>query len=140
MNKKRSLALYLILLILACEAIDASAQILMKKGLPVLRPDAISLPVLTEFIRNSASNHILWMGILVYASNFFIWIFILAQLELSTAVPLTSINYVILPVLTLLFLHEKISLLRWAGISLVVLGIYLVSRTIGQKTGASART
>jgi len=124
-------------LILVNEAIDAVAQILMKKGLPTLRIDALNIPAAFSTATQAASNPYLWTGILIYTSNFFIWIFVLARLDLSMAVPLTSINYIILPILAMIFLHEKISFLRWLGISLIVLGIYLISKA-SSKTEESA--
>jgi uncharacterized membrane protein len=133
-GKKRP-AINLVVLVIMCEAIDALAQILMKKGLPALSLVSFDVPVLSGFMKGAFASPLVWAGVVVYASNFFVWIFILAQVELSTAVPLTSINYVVLPVLTFFILHEKISLLRWVGIFFVSMGIYLVARTIGQKKG-----
>ena len=70
----------------------------------------------------------MWAGLGLYALNFFVWVAILSQLELSVAVPMTSLNYVILALMAVFILHEKISLLRWAGILLIVAGAYYVSR------------
>jgi drug/metabolite transporter (DMT)-like permease len=53
---------------------------------------------------------------------------------LSYVLPVTSIGYVLPAVVGRFFLHEQVSLLRWAGISLIMLGVILVGRTSPQTT------
>jgi drug/metabolite transporter (DMT)-like permease len=43
--------------------------------------------------------------------------------------PVTSIGYVMTALAGRFFLHEHISIWRWAGIGLIVLGVTLVART-----------
>jgi drug/metabolite transporter (DMT)-like permease len=84
---------------------------------------------MTHVLFGTPSSYLVWIGILMYTFNFFLWILILSKLDLSTAVPVASTNYVILPVLAVIFLHENISVLRWVGIFFIMLGIHFVSKS-----------
>ena len=54
---------------------------------------------------------------------------ILSKIDLSVALPLASVGYILIPVAAILFLHEHLSPTRWIGLGLIVLGIYFVSKT-----------
>jgi drug/metabolite transporter (DMT)-like permease len=62
-------------------------------------------------------------------------VFMISQLslfswaDLSYVVPITGSSYIITAVLSLVFLHEKIAVARWAGIALISFGVVLVSET-----------
>src|SRR5437879_1484979 len=59
---------------------------------------------------------------------------LLSWADLSYVLPVTSIGYVLPAVVGRFFLHEQVSLLRWAGISLIMLGVILVGRTSPRTT------
>ena len=124
------------LLILANEAVDSVSQIFMKKGLPQGDINFLNFQEAARFLSQSAGSHFVWLGVAVYALNFFVWIAILSQLDLSLAVPLTSVNYALLPILAAVFLHEQTGGFRWVGIALIIFGVYLVSgKTKNKKPG-----
>ena len=119
--------------ILLNELLDSGAQVMMKKGLLTANRGFSGLGDVLGFVFHNAASAWLWAGMLVYAFNFFIWMVILSQLELSLAVPLTSLNYLILPLLALIFLGEKISGLRWLGVLLIIGGVYFLSKSASRK-------
>ncbi len=59
---------------------------------------------------------------------------LLSWADLSYVLPVTSIAYVLAAVVGRLFLHEQVSFVRWAGISLIMLGVILVGRTSPRTT------
>jgi len=101
-------------MIILSGAINGVAQVLMKKGLLV------------------GSSELVWAGIILYTSDFFLWMLILSRLDLVIAIVLASTSYLVLPILSIYFLHEKVSLIRWVGIALIMLGVYFVSRSSGE--------
>ena len=111
------------------EILDGSAQVLMKKGLLMAPLDRSDFGGILTFLFQNSSSYWVWAGMFIYALNFFSWMIVLSQLELSMAVPLTSLNYLLLPLLALIFLGEKISGLRWLGVLLIVSGVYFVSKS-----------
>lgn len=106
----RGLTLKVFLLIVANDAVESLAQLLMKKGL-------------------SLSFWLVGLGILIYALNFLIWIVILSRVELSVASPVGSTGYVTIPLLAAFFLNERIGFLRGGGILLIAWGVHLVSKS-----------
>jgi len=54
---------------------------------------------------------------------------LLSWADLSYVMPVTSIGYVLSAVTGHFVLHEQVSLRRWGGVWLIVLGVILVSRT-----------
>jgi uncharacterized membrane protein len=49
--------------------------------------------------------------------------------DLSYVLPVTSIGYALVALCGKIFLHEQVSLPRWAGIFLIVVGVTLVGQT-----------
>jgi uncharacterized membrane protein len=58
---------------------------------------------------------------------FIIWSSILSKIDLSMAVPIASFSYILVALVSILFLHETITLLRWMGIFLILTGVIFVS-------------
>ncbi len=98
-------------LIMANDLLDTVAQLFMKKG--VGHFDSIFL----------------WLGILFYVVNFFLWMMILTKVDLSIAIPMASVGYILIPLASILFLHEQVNLMRWIGIGFIMLGVYFVSKS-----------
>jgi drug/metabolite transporter (DMT)-like permease len=61
------------------------------------------------------------------AVSFFAFMKLLASTDLSFAVPVSAVTYVLETVLAKYFLKEHVNWLRWTGASLVVCGVALVS-------------
>ena len=59
---------------------------------------------------------------------------LLSWADLSYVLPVTSIAYALAAVVGRVFLHEQISLARWAGVALIVVGVALVGRTVPRTT------
>ena len=86
------------------------------------RPTAIgrALAVLSR-------NRYVVASVVAMAISFFAYLELLTVAELSFAVPVTAITYVFETILAKYVLHERVSWLRWAGASLVICGVALVS-------------
>ena len=126
---KSHLTLKIFLLIVLNDLIDTAAQVLMKKGLVQTGIDSVNLSNIARFAALSASSAYLWLGIFVFALNFFVWIVILYKVDLSIAMPVGSFCYIFIPICAMLFLHEYISPVRWAGIVCIILGIHFVAQS-----------
>ena len=69
------------------------------------------------------------LGILAYIINFILWMKVLSKVDLSIALPLASASYILVPIISVLFLHEQVGLVRWLAISLIIIGIYFISQS-----------
>ena len=97
MNKAGGLTLKIFAMIFLNDVIDATAQILMKKGIVGGHAVSWSLHALIAFVGQNAASPLVLVGVLLYAFNFFLWIVILSKIDLSLAVPLGSTTYALIP-------------------------------------------
>lgn len=127
--KKNNLTLNMFFLIVLTDIGESIAQLLMKTGLNHTGMSTVTLANFPDFFLNNVSSVFIWLGILVYIANFFIWMAILTRIDLSVAFPVGSTSYIFVPVLSMIFLHERVDPLRWAGIAVIILGIHFVSQS-----------
>ncbi|MDD5439751.1 MAG: EamA family transporter [Candidatus Omnitrophica bacterium] len=127
--KKSPLTFKVFLLIIANDVCDAIVQALWKKGTLDAGISDVSFRNVAEFISLNASSVYIWLGIVIYVLNFFIWVLILSRVELSVAMPAGSTTYIMIPLIAIFFFKEQVSLLRWIGIAFIILGIFVVSRS-----------
>lgn len=114
---------------MANDVCDAVAQGLWKQGTLNSGISDISLGNVTQFLSLNAASLYIWLGVIIYALNFFIWVLILSRVELSVAMPVGSTTYIMIPFIAMFFFGEHISMMRWFGIALIILGILAVSRS-----------
>jgi drug/metabolite transporter (DMT)-like permease len=74
-----------------------------------------------------ARNRYVVAAVVAMAVSFFAYLGLLTIAELSFAVPVTAITYVLETVLAKYVLKEQVNWLRWVGASLVLCGVALVS-------------
>lgn len=70
-------------------------------------------------------------GTAMLALFFFLWLAVLSWEDLSVALPLQALNYVLVAFLAQYFLGETVSPLRWAGTILVCIGVMMIARSSG---------
>lgn len=129
MSKAGGLTLKIFLAVFLNDAVDALAQVLMKKGIVGEAVVSWSLHDLLSFVAQNAVSPLVIAGIALYALNFLLWIIILTKIDLSLAVPLGSTTYALIPISAVIFLHEKISTMEIMGILCVILGILILSKS-----------
>ena len=70
-------------------------------------------------------------GLLIYFLGSVCWMIAVAQREISFLYPLSSINYVLVVIVSYLLFSEAISWQRASGVTLIVLGMILMNRRAG---------
>ncbi len=75
------------------------------------------------------SNWRLILGTAFQAVYFGLWLAVLSWEDLSVALPLQALSYLVVAFLAQWYLGEHISGVRWAGISLICVGVALVTRS-----------
>ena len=60
---------------------------------------------------------------------FFLWLAVLSWEDLTVALPMQALNYVLVAILAKYILNEQISLLRWAGIFMVCVGVIMITKS-----------
>lgn len=79
----------------------------------------------------------IWLGIACLLGFFIVHMLLLTWADYSYVQPATSLSYLSISVLSYLLLGEIISPLRWLGVTVICLGVFLVGRTPPSTTGAS---
>lgn len=116
-------------LILCGVLLNASAQLLLKAGMNNIGQFAFSWANVWPISIKLAANPFIILGLSCYVFSVIFWLLVLSRTDLSYAYPLVSIGYIITTIAAVLFLHEAVSLQRIIGILIIMLGVYLVTRT-----------
>jgi drug/metabolite transporter (DMT)-like permease len=114
-------------LALSATLIATLGQLLLKSGMrqvgPVSRADLNNpLPLLLTVF----SNPLILIAIPLYVAGFLTWLIVLSKLDLSYAYPFLAVTYVLVPLLSCLFLGENVPMMRWIGIAVICIGLVLV--------------
>lgn len=68
-------------------------------------------------------------ALLLFLLQFFNWMIVLANADLSYAQPITALSYVTVSGASMVLFHERLSPLRLAGLAMILLGVWFISRT-----------
>ncbi len=78
-----------------------------------------------------AGSKWIWIGLGCYGVEMLIWLFLLFNIPLSIAFPLSGIQQLIVIAFSVFFLKEKINKLEWMGVSFIAIGIALIAKMSG---------
>ncbi|MEN3369468.1 MAG: hypothetical protein V7609_1611 [Verrucomicrobiota bacterium] len=81
---------------------------------------------------NSLASSLVWWGILFVIASFLSWLYVLKYIPLTKAFPLSRVVDVLVPLGCWIFLGESISMRRWCGIALVVIGLAIVAKPVAR--------
>jgi drug/metabolite transporter (DMT)-like permease len=109
-------------------ALAACGHLLIKQGLSSAAHSA-AVTGLADKISLYLFHSALPIGLAIYGIGTLLWIRAVASKNISFLYPLTALNYVIVSIGGKVFFNERISFGRWAGISIVVLGVAMLHRS-----------
>jgi drug/metabolite transporter (DMT)-like permease len=128
-TKRGERQVFAFILVAICIIFGATGQILMRTGMSQIGPIGGWQKLLTIHSFQALFTNIFVLGgLLLYAISAVLWLGALSNLNVSLIYPLLSLAYVVAAVLSFIFLKESISLLRWIGILVVIIGSYLILR------------
>jgi len=110
-------------LLLGAVALGVLGQFMMKSGMN--RVGAIDRFGLATLVR-VFSNPFVLLGFASYGVSSIAYLMALSKLDLSVAYPMIGIGYVLVLLISALFLHEPVSRARWLGGLLIFIGVWLV--------------
>ena len=73
-----------------------------------------------------------WFGMACLVLSLVSWLYILRNVPLSVAFPLSHVVHVFIPLASWFFLHEIISTTRWLGIGLLIIGLLVVAKPVAR--------
>jgi len=129
---KKKITLTILLFLIFCDILETFTQFCFKRS-AFTAIDIANLNQIAAFLHSAIASPFLWMGLLSVFTTFVIWSTILSKIDLSVAVPIASFSYILVPIASIIFLHEKITPLRWVAIVFILIGVILVSLTSEEK-------
>jgi uncharacterized membrane protein len=119
----------LVIMLLAVTA-GTVGDILLAKGMKEMGDiSAMNLRGILNATYQALTNPKLIIGTSMLAIFFFLWLAVLSWEDLSVALPMQALNYVLVAFLAQFFLGEHVSPLRWGGIALVCIGVILITKS-----------
>lgn len=111
--------------LLSAVALGVAGQMMMKTGMTQVGAlNALSVGALVRMF----TNIYVVLGIGCYALSSVVYLMALSKLPLSFAYPMVGLGYVIVVILSWLFLKEPVSVARWIGVLMICGGAFLIGR------------
>lgn len=118
--------MWAVVLVLANAIVAQIGQLLLKKGMNRFgRMSAADVRNPRTWLRMLRLPE-LWGGMLLFLAAISLWMWVLALEDLSVAVPLQAVSYIILILLAHWVLKEKLTTRRIAGSLIISMGIFIV--------------
>lgn len=108
--------------------IGVIGQILIKKGLNLLGNINFSGGFVHSYLKIFFAPYVI-LGVLTYVCSIFFWLYALSKVDLSFAYPFLAISYVLIVLASQFFLGENVPFLRWIGVLVICVGVFLVSKS-----------
>jgi multidrug transporter EmrE-like cation transporter len=127
---KRRTLLMIIAVIVFSVILAAAAQLTLKYGMTrvgEIKSEHIQQPV--QIALRVARQPAVWAGLLLFGVSAAFWLIVLSRVSLSFAYPFAALTYVLILLFDRFILKASVPGLRWAGVMLIIAGIFLVSRT-----------
>jgi len=104
---------------------SVAGQILMKLGMNQVGGISQFDP---QLLIHMMLNPFVFSGIASYGVGFIFYLFALSKLEQSFAYPMFALGYVLVAVINWTFLGEPFSWTRFAGVVVIIAGVWLLGR------------
>jgi uncharacterized membrane protein len=105
-------------------------NVLLGKGMQSI--DTTMIASFSDFVRvvsRVLSSRWIWLGVASLLTFFVANLLVLSWADYSFVQPASSMAYGVVALLSVLVLGESVSLLRWMGIAIICLGVFIVGRT-----------
>jgi drug/metabolite transporter (DMT)-like permease len=130
MTSQKTLHLKTYLLIAVMVIAGPLGNVLLGRGMKHVGEPAIWPPMqLLHTVSKIFTSPSIWMGIGSLITFFVAYMLVLSWADYSFVQPASSLAYGIVALLGYLMLGERVSPLRWAGIAIICLGVFVVGRT-----------
>jgi len=131
---KKKITLIILLVLVGSDILETFTQFCFKKS-ALLGADfaVIDRADYAAFLATVFASPYLWIGLLSVSLTFVLWSTVLSKIDLSVAVPIASFSYILVPLVSIIFLGERIELLHWIGIIFILTGVIFVSSSSKEK-------
>ena len=119
----------IVIMVLAVTA-GTVGDLLLAKGMKELGDiSAMNLRGMFNVAFQALTSPKLILGTAMLTVFFVLWLAVLSWEDLSVALPMQALNYVLVAFLSQYFLGEVVTPMRWAGTILVCAGVFLITKS-----------
>ena len=118
-----------IVLLLIAISFSVAGEIMLKHGMNNVGVFSMQPDLLVGSLVRSFTNPFVVGGFAVIFTGSIFWLSVISRVPLSFAYPMLSLSYVIGVFAAWLILGEELSLTKLAGVGIIVVGVYVVSRS-----------
>lgn len=130
MTRTLRLQLKTVPLILISIILGPLGNVFLGKGMKTVGPVTTArIPDLLPIASRVLTSGYIWLGIVCLIGFFVAHMLLLTWADYSYVQPATSLSYLSIAIFSYFILGETISPLRWLGVSVICVGVVLVSRT-----------
>lgn len=104
-----------------------AGQLLMKRGMisfGAFPASQLFFKVIPMFL-----NPFVFVGLICFGLSSIFWLAVLSRMPLSLVYPMVSVAYVVVALASWFFFKESLTVIRWSGIFVIILGVLLISRS-----------
>jgi drug/metabolite transporter (DMT)-like permease len=118
----------LLLILLIGLVFEATGVVFLKKGITqVGEVKRVSAAEIIRVVKAGVTNPGILLGVFFEALFFACLLVLMAESDISFLWPLTALSFVLTTFAALIFLGEKVSSVRWAGVVFIMIGAALIS-------------
>jgi drug/metabolite transporter (DMT)-like permease len=130
MDSHRPLRIKTFAMILIMIIAGPLGNVLLGKGMQSVETTTIaSLPGLLQVVARILATGTIWLGIASLLTFFVANILVLSWADYSFVQPASSMAYAVVALLSVFILGEAVTPLRWVGIAIICMGVFIVGRT-----------
>jgi len=131
----------LLLILLIGLVFEAAGVVLLKKGINQIGEVQKIVPAeVARIIKAGATNPTVLLGVFFEALFFACLLILMSKSDITFLWPLTALSFVMTTFAALIFLAEKVSPVRWAGVVFIMIGAALISYSEHSKPKLPAAT
>ncbi len=117
---------FLIILLIGL-TFESIGVVMLKKGMDKIGDmKKVSVSEVTRMVKAGATNGSILSGVFFEALFFVTLLVLMSRNDISLLWPLTGLSFVFATFAAIIFLNEKVSSMRWAGVALIVVGAILI--------------
>jgi drug/metabolite transporter (DMT)-like permease len=118
----------LLLILLVGLVFESAGVILLKKGMNVIGDmNGYTVTEIFRVMKAGATNPQILLGVFFEALFFLCLLILMSKSDISFLWPLTALSFVFATLAAMWFLGEHVSIIRWTGVLLIVLGAAFIS-------------
>lgn len=119
----------LIILVFVAVIFNTAAQLVLKVGIDRIGAFAFHWSNFIPIVLKIMASPWIIIGLVIYVGSVGIWLMVLSRIPVSIAYPIASLGYLTSAIAAYYFLGENVTMLRIAGIIVILFGVYMVAKS-----------